>query len=205
MDPHTIDIEQIELKKCYPHTNFNDTNEYDLDIESCDLSEIDVDSMNYFDENEECCICLNTLNSNERSLNSNERSLNSNERSLYLEYITLDCCKKNLHKQCLISWICYGNYVELNCPMCREEMSNIKDIVSYMDIMNNVNGNISNNTLFILERYYNNDEDYRRRPISVRHRENYFVLMDRTLILSILIWLIVLTSSLIMLIIINRN
>jgi hypothetical protein len=203
MDHHVIEIEQIELKKRHIHINVNNTNgnEYD-EHESCDLSDVDVNNVNYMninyiDENEECCICLNTLNSNERSLYTNE--------STSTERITLDCCKKHLHKQCLISWICYGNYTELNCPMCRVEISNITDIVSYMDIMNNINGNISNNTLFILERYYNNDEGYRRETRMAQRRENYLVLMDRTLILSILVWLIVLTSCLIMLVIINRN
>jgi len=146
--------------------------------DTCDLSDCVID------DDEECCICLNTLDN---------------------VYVVLDCCKKQLHKQCLISWMCYGNYIELRCPMCRVEISNITELVSYNDIMDNTDVQLNDNVMNIIERYYSNDGMYIRQMARLRQRENYLMYIDRTLIISILIWLIVLTSCLILLVIINRN
>ena len=136
---------------------------------------------------EECCICLNTLDKKEQD-------------QLFLR---LGCCGKMLHKGCLISWMCYGNYTELKCPMCRSDILNITSLVSLNDICN-ANTQLNNNTLSMIEQYYREDQIYgeytRRRDMM--EMETYFRI-DKTFIYSVVVWIIILTFSLIFLFVSN--
>ena len=61
----------------------------------------------------DCCICYDTLPSNEGTLSSNEGTLSSNEGTITLG------CNHSFHKACLQSHIQANNNI---CPMCRREL-----------------------------------------------------------------------------------
>lgn len=140
---------------------------------------------------DDCCICLNTLDKKEEDE----------------EYLTLGCCKKMLHKGCLISWMCYGNYTELKCPMCRSYILNITNLVSLKDICD-VNMQLNNNTIVMIDNYYRDDRMYeayvRQRDLNNNLDEsaNYFRI-DKTVIYYFVSWVILFTFSLIFLFVTN--
>lgn len=145
-------------------------NDHLVEINDIDDENIELNSY------EECCICLNTLDKKEEDE----------------EFLKLGCCKKMLHKGCLISWMCYGNYTELKCPMCRNVILNITSLVLLKDICD-VNNQLNNNTLMMIDEYYRNDEMYdeyvRRRGIN--GMGDYYRI-DKTIIYSIVVCLIIL-------------
>lgn len=145
-------------------------NDHLVEINDIDDENIELNSY------EECCICLNTLDKKEEDE----------------EFLKLGCCKKMLHKGCLISWMCYGNYTELKCPMCRSVILNITSLVLLKDICD-VNNQLNNNTLMMIDEYYRNDEMYdeyvRRRGIN--GMGDYYRI-DKTIIYSIVVCLIIL-------------
>lgn len=145
-------------------------NDHLVEINDTDDENIELNSY------EECCICLNTLDKKEEDE----------------EFLKLGCCKKMLHKGCLISWMCYGNYTELKCPMCRNVILNITSLVLLKDICD-VNNQLNNNTLMMIDEYYRNDEMYdeyvRRRGIN--GMGDYYRI-DKTIIYSIVVCLIIL-------------
>lgn len=71
----------------------------------------------------ECCICLNSFD---------------------YEFIITHCCKKNIHKICLMDWIlsCYN--IELKCPMCRQDLYNITETISYNEFKEYINTLVKN-------------------------------------------------------------
>jgi hypothetical protein len=71
-------------------------------------------SIDIFDEIE-CCICLNTFD---------------------YEFIITNCCKKNIHKICLMDWILSDYNINIKCSMCRIELKNIKEMISYEEFKN---------------------------------------------------------------------
>ena len=149
-------------------------NDHLVEINDIDDENIELNSY------EECCICLNTLDKKEEDE----------------EFLKLGCCKKMLHKGCLISWMCYGNYTELKCPMCRSVILNITSLVLLKDICD-VNNQLNNNTLMMIDEYYRNDEMYdeyvRRRGIN--GMGDYYRI-DKTIIYSIVVCLIILMLTL---------
>lgn len=149
-------------------------NDHLVEINDIDDENIELNSY------EECCICLNTLDKKEEDE----------------EFLKLGCCKKMLHKGCLISWMCYGNYTELKCPMCRSVILNITSLVLLKDICD-VNNQLNNNTLMMIDEYYRNDEMYdeyvRRRDIN--GMGDYYRI-DKTIIYSIVVCLIILMLTL---------
>jgi hypothetical protein len=138
---------------------------------------VDIIELNSYDE---CCICLNTLDKKD-------------EDDVLLK---LGCCKKMLHKGCLISWMCYGNYTELKCPMCRSVILNITSLVLLKDICD-MNKQLNNNTLMMIDEYYKNDEMYgeyvRRRDIN---GTGDYYRIDKTIIYSAVVCLIILMLTL---------
>lgn len=157
-------------------------NSHIVNIENIDVHE-EIELNKY----EECCICLNTLDKKEEDE----------------EYLTLGCCRKLLHKGCLISWMCYGNYTELKCPMCRSVILNITSLVLLKDICD-VNMQLNNNTLMMIDEYYKDDEMYddyiRRRE---RNGIEHYYRIDKTIIYSIIWCLAVLVLSLVCLFIVS--
>jgi hypothetical protein len=58
----------------------------------------------------ECCICLNTFD---------------------YEFILMNCCKKYIHKQCLMDWILSEFNHMVKCPMCIQNIENINILITY--------------------------------------------------------------------------
>jgi hypothetical protein len=58
----------------------------------------------------ECCVCLNTFN---------------------YEFIIMNCCKKEIHKTCLMDWILSDYNKMSKCPLCIQNIENINNIISY--------------------------------------------------------------------------
>ena len=79
-------------------------------IDTREDREIDINIDMYDDI--ECCICLNTFN---------------------YEFITTNCCIKNIHKNCLMDWILSEYNIDIKCPMCRIQLKNVKDMISYKE------------------------------------------------------------------------
>jgi hypothetical protein len=65
----------------------------------------------------ECCICLNTFD---------------------YEFIITNCCKKNIHKICLMDWILSDYNININCSMCRQEVKNVKEMISYVELKQHI-------------------------------------------------------------------
>lgn len=151
--------------------------------------------LNNFNDQDECCICLNTL-----------------DKKNDIEYITLDCCKKNIHKGCFITWICSGYYVSLKCPMCRANITNINEMISLREIYN-MNMTLNNNTLSVIREYYRDDELYHIYNININYNRNNtnnnnnirdrVILLDRSLIKSLCVFIFILVLCIIILFIID--
>jgi hypothetical protein len=75
------------------------------EIEECCSSipeEIEECCSSIPEEIEECCICLNEI---------------------IIDDYELSCCKKNIHKNCLIQWILKSDVI-FKCPLCNHEIYN---------------------------------------------------------------------------------
>jgi len=83
-------------------TNFEDCRGIDTTI----INDVSID---IYDEIE-CCICLNTFD---------------------YEFIITNCCKKNIHKICLMDWILSDYNINIKCSMCRIEFKKLKEMISY--------------------------------------------------------------------------
>lgn len=146
--------------------------------------------LNNINDQDECCICLNILDKK------------SDE-----ECITLDCCKKIFHKGCFITWICSGYYVELKCPMCRTNITNINELISLSEIYN-MNMTLNNNTLSVIREYYTNDELYHMYNMRYindnnNNNNNTAILLDKALLKSICMFIFLLILCIIILFIID--
>lgn len=69
----------------------------------------------YDDPYTECCICLNTLD---------------------YEFMLMNCCKKFIHKQCLMDWILSEYNQMVKCPMCIQNIENINTLITYEEFNN---------------------------------------------------------------------
>lgn len=69
----------------------------------------------YEDSYTECCICLNTLDH---------------------EFLLMNCCKKYIHRQCLMDWILSEYNKMVKCPMCIQNINNINTLITYEEFNN---------------------------------------------------------------------
>lgn len=84
----------------------NTENENDI----INMDKIILNDHTEIDSDTECCICLNTFN---------------------YEFIIMNCCKKYIHKTCLMDWILSDYNKILKCPLCIQNVENINNIISY--------------------------------------------------------------------------
>lgn len=63
-----------------------------------------------------CCICLDETES---------------------DIIILDCCHQKIHKKCFIDWILFRG-LGFNCPICRKNITSLKEIITLNDIFDNI-------------------------------------------------------------------
>jgi hypothetical protein len=81
-------------------------NNTSTEIDMIRINNISIDMC----EEIECCICLNTFD---------------------YEFIITNCCKKYIHKICLMDWILSDFNINIKCSMCRIKLKNLKQMISY--------------------------------------------------------------------------
>lgn len=69
------------------------------------MNHIELNFLN--EENNYCCICLNTND---------------------YKYITLECCGKTIHLDCIIDWLITETNIDYKCPRCRKSIKISKNI-----------------------------------------------------------------------------
>lgn len=111
------------------------------------IRNIDMISINMVDIDEiECCICLNTFD---------------------YEFIITNCCKKNIHKICLMDWILSDYNINIKCSMCRIEFKNIKEMISYEEFKNYIDT--------IIQKEYSKSNLERVSLINIQNKEEKFI------------------------------
>lgn len=116
-------------------------------LEIDNIHNIDRISINMLHIDEiECCICLNTFD---------------------YEFIITNCCKKNIHKNCLMDWILSDYNINIKCSMCRIEFKNIKEMISYHEFKNYIHT--------IIQKEYSKSNLERISLINIQNKEGKFI------------------------------
>ena len=88
------------------------------------------------DKNVYCCICLNTDVNRQVTLPSNDLQFN------YPDFIKMDCCNQQIHKNCFLDWIIhpiktnkkYDN--KFHCIICKTKIVNLQNTIPIGDFIN---------------------------------------------------------------------
>lgn len=116
-------------------------------LEIDNIRNIDTISINMIHIDEiECCICLNTFN---------------------YEFIITNCCKKNIHKICLMDWILSDYNINIKCSMCRIELQNIKEMISYEEFKDYIHT--------IIQKEYSKSNLERISSINIHNKKQKFI------------------------------
>ena len=98
-----------------------------------------------------CCICTDEIYNN---IIENYNYENDNN----ITFISLACCSKLLHKQCLIDFIIYNisSSIEIKCPLCRSNILRDDYLLIFIEIENQINqenesqtDNVNNNYIIM--------------------------------------------------------
>lgn len=95
-----------------------------------------------------CCICLNTNVNNQN-----------------YDFVKMNCCNQQIHKNCFLDWILYpikknNNYdKKFHCIICKTKIINLQNIISIGDFINYFEKNCTLQT---------NEDVIRRQGISCR-------------------------------------
>jgi hypothetical protein len=74
-------------------------------------------TLNNNDDENYCCICLNTEND---------------------KYVSLQCCNKTIHYECIMVWMITKNNINYKCPICRKQIQ-LNDSVTLGNLIDYIN------------------------------------------------------------------